>query len=238
MHSWLIGKLHRDYGEKMHRLSIFDMDKTITRTATFVPFLAYAVPRYRAWRAVFAPVAALATLAFFARFVGRGRLKEINLRLMLGPCIPEARLAGLSAGFAGRSLATNALRQALDRVAAEQAEGRRVVLATASYDFYVAEIGRLIGVTDVVATVATRTGDTVSPVIEGENCYGPAKLRMVERWCAAQGIARGDTHVRFFSDHVSDAPCFEWADEAFAVNPHAPLRRLARERGWPVLDWR
>ena len=45
-------------------------------------------------------------------------------------------------------------------------------------------------------------------------------------------------HVRFYSDHVSDAPTLDWADEAFAVNPHAPLLALAREKGWDVLRWR
>ena len=39
------------------------------------------------------------------------------------------------------------------------------------------------------------------------------------------------------SAYASDAPVFEWADEAVAVNPHDRLKRLARERGWPVEDW-
>jgi phosphoserine phosphatase len=30
----------------------------------------------------------------------------------------------------------------------------------------------------------------------------------------------------------------DFADEAFATNPHQPLAQLARERGWPILDWR
>ena len=78
--------------------------------------------------------------------------------------------------------------------------------------------------------------ERVHAKIDGENCYGPAKLRMVEEWLAKSGLGRG--HVRFYSDHASDAPVFEWADEAVAVNPHDKLARLARERGWAVEDWR
>jgi phosphoserine phosphatase len=44
-------------------------------------------------------------------------------------------------------------------------------------------------------------------------------------------------HVRFYSDHVSDAPTFAWADEPVAVNAHGPLRALARARGWRIEDW-
>jgi phosphoserine phosphatase len=61
-------------------------------------------------------------------------------------------------------------------------------------------------------------------------------MRMIDTWLGAEGIGRGK--VRFYSDHVSDRPVFEWADEPVAVNPHPPLRRLAEEKGWRVEDWR
>jgi phosphoserine phosphatase len=54
---------------------------------------------------------------------------------------------------------------------------------------------------------------------------------------AARGIQRRDVRVRFYSDHASDAPVMEWADEPFAVNAHARLRKLAAVRGWPMLNW-
>ena len=72
--------------------------------------------------------------------------------------------------------------------------------------------------------------------LEGENCYGPGKLRMIESWLADEGLKRDQIEVRFYSDHVSDAPVMDWADEPFAVNAHGPLRQLAKLRGWPVLD--
>jgi HAD superfamily hydrolase (TIGR01490 family) len=221
----------------MHTISIYDMDKTITRKATFGPFLVYAAPRYRPWRLISVPLVVLATAAFGLRLVNRARLKEINLGLMLGHRINCGDLQRLSLGFAGRTLATNTLTRAMDRIAADRAEGRRIVLATASYDFYVEEVAKLIGVSDVIATRATRDGGVTRPAIDGENCYGQAKLNMVEAWLSGQGIARGDAHIRFYSDHVSDAPCLSWADEAFATNPHAPLRALAASKGWEVFDW-
>lgn len=222
----------------MQQLSIFDMDKTITRAATFGPFLGYAVPRYRVWRIVFVPLVILTSLGFALKLVSRGRLKEINLSLMMGRRINAATLADISRGFAGFTLAKNSLAGAIARVEAERAEGRRVVLATASYAFYVREIAKLIGVADVIATRTTDMGSAVSPHIDGENCYGPAKLRMVEDWMTREHIVRTDAHIRFFSDHVSDAPCMDWADEAFATNAHAPLRALATQRGWTMIDWR
>lgn len=221
----------------MQSLSIFDMDKTITRAATFGPFLIYAVPRYALWRIVFAPLVLLTTLGFALGMISRARLKETNLSLMLGARIDGAKLDRISAGFAGQTLSRNCLAGALARLEAERASGRRVVLATASYAFYVRQIAALIGVTDVIATRTTEKGGAVSPRIDGENCYADAKLRMVQDWMTTQNIDRSAVHIRFFSDHVSDAPCMVWADEAIATNAHDPLRALAAERGWERVDW-
>ena len=55
---------------------------------------------------------------------------------------------------------------------------------------------------------------------------------------AAEGLSREQCHIRAYSDHVSDGPLLTFADEAFATNPHPPLARLAREKGWQILDWR
>ena len=60
---------------------------------------------------------------------------------------------------------------------------------------------------------------------------------MITGWFARTGFARAATHIRFYSDHASDRPTFDWVDEPVAVNPHAKLRRLASDRGWRIVDW-
>ena len=74
--------------------------------------------------------------------------------------------------------------------------------------------------------------------IDGRNCYGLGKLDMIEAWLQRQGLEREAVHIRFYSDHVSDAPVHHWSDEAFATNAHARLIRVAKDEGWEVLDWR
>lgn len=238
MDSRVTGKLQCHYGEIMHRIAIYDMDKTITRKSTFGPFLFYAVPRHQPWRLIFAPLLFFTILAFVLRWIDRAQLKVINLELMLGKRIRRTELDRLSEGFAGRTLANNVLKGALDRIASDRAEGYRIVMATASYRFYVTHIARLLGIADVIATETTELAEEIAPAIQGENCYGDAKLATVELWLNAQGIKREDAHIRFYSDHVTDAPCLGWANEGYATNPHEPLRQLAKERDWTVFDWR
>ncbi|KQM38791.1 HAD family hydrolase [Sphingomonas sp. Leaf10] len=223
---------HRD-------LAIYDMDKTITRVATWTPFLRHALKERGRGPLWLLPIAGVAVTGYVLRLYGRDRLKEMTHRLVLGRAVPGERLADTARAFARATVATGLLDGARARIEADRAEGRMLVLATASYRFYAQEIAALLGFDAVIATnCAEENGGNVLARIDGENCYGAAKLRAIEAWTAEQGIARGDVAVRFYSDHVSDAPVFDWADEPFPVNAHAPLKALARKRGWPVLDWR
>ena len=211
----------------MIEIAIYDMDKTITRRATFGGFQRHSLMKHGRWRSLLLPAVVPVTAAYGLRLIDRGRLKATNLALLVGRGGYEAR----SASFAAHTIARNILPQAIAQIAEDKARGARLVLATASYDFYAGDIGRALGFTDMIATAND------GAKIIGENCYGPAKLRMIEAWLSAHGIERGATNIRFYTDHVSDAPCLEWADEAYAVNPHGPLRRLAVAKGWHILDW-
>lgn len=222
----------------MRRLAIYDMDKTITRRATWTPFLIHAAKARAPWRLALLPLAGVASLAYLAKAIDRARLKEVTHRLMIGRAIPPAELAAVAEAFADDMAATNLFTDARARVEADRAAGWEPVLATASHGYYAQAIAARLHIATVIATAARRDADgNVLAGLEGENCYGPAKLRLIEAWMAREGIAREDIRVRFYSDHVSDAPVLEWADEPFAVNAHGPLRKLAAVKGWTVLDW-
>jgi HAD superfamily phosphoserine phosphatase-like hydrolase len=219
-------------------LAIYDMDKTITRRPTYGPFMWHATWRLAPWRALLAPLLILTGLAYLLRLIDRGRLKEINYRLLIGRVAP-ARLEAAIQDFADRQVRTNIMEGARARLADDRAAGRRLVLATASYRLYAAAIAERLGFDDVIATDVEydSQGRTLAR-IDGANCYGLGKLDMIEAWLQREGLERDALHIRFYSDHISDAPVHHWSDEAFATNAHARLVRLARDQGWEVLDWR
>jgi len=220
----------------MTDFAIYDMDRTVTRRATYTPFLLHCALRRAPWRLLLLPFVILSMLAYVAKLIDRGRLKEINHRLLLGHNRHPTELKPLIDSFADAVLANNVRPGARAAIARDKAEGRRVVMATASYRFYAREIADRLGFNDCIGTNSILGLDErVHAKIDGENCYGPAKLRMISDWLEKSELERG--HVRFYSDHASDAPVFVWADEAVAVNPHDRLKRLAAERGWRVEDW-
>jgi HAD superfamily hydrolase (TIGR01490 family) len=219
-------------------LAIYDMDRTVTKRATYTPFLLHCALRRAPWRLLFLPLVLLSMLAYAARLIDRARLKEINHHLLLGGRIHPSELKPLVDSFADRQLATNIRPGAVRAIARDKSEGRRVVLATASYRLYADAIADRLGFDDVIGTgLVIGLDDRIHAKIAGENCYGSAKLRMIADWLAQSGVNETHGHVRFYSDHASDRPAFEWADEPVPVNPHRKLRRLAEQRGWRIEDW-
>jgi HAD superfamily hydrolase (TIGR01490 family) len=222
----------------MIRLAIYDMDRTITRAPTFVSFLLHAARQRQPWRLLLLPFVGVTVALYGLGLIDRARLKVWNQSLLVGASIHPEDLGPIAESFAEMTLRKNVLTDARAQIAADHAEGYQLIMATASYRLYVDAIARHLGFDATVATNTLAGLDTrIMAKIDGENCYGPAKLRMVTAWMHDAGIARADAHIRFYSDHVSDAPAMDWADEAFAVNAHGPLRRLAKSRGWAIVDW-
>ena len=222
----------------MSDLAVYDMDRTVTRRATYTPFLLHCALHRAPWRLLFLPVVAGSMLAYVAKLIDRAKFKEINHHLLLGAKIHPRELKPLVDSFAAKQLASNIRPGARTAIARDKAQGRRLVLATASYRLYADVIAERLGFDDVIATGSIiGLDDRVHAKIAGENCYGPAKLRMIAEWLETSGLKGAHGHVRFYSDHVSDRPAFEWADEPVAVNPHGRLRRLADQRGWSIEDW-
>jgi HAD superfamily hydrolase (TIGR01490 family) len=219
-------------------LAVYDMDRTVTRRATYTPFLLHCAVRRAPWRLLLLPLVLLSMLAYAARLIDRAGLKEINHGLLLGRRIHPSELQPLVESFADRQVASNIRPGARLAIGRDKAEGRRLVLATASYRLYADAIAQRLGFDDVIGTGSIiGLDERVHAKIAGENCYGPAKLRMIADWVEASGLKGAHGHVRFYSDHVSDQPAFEWADEPVAVNPHGKLRQLAERRGWAIEDW-
>jgi HAD superfamily hydrolase (TIGR01490 family) len=222
----------------MSDLAIYDMDRTVTKRPTYTPFLLHCAMRRAPWRLIFLPLVLLSMLAYALRLIDRARLKVINHGLLLGARVHPHELKPLVDSFADKQVATNLRPGARAAIARDKKEGRRLVLATASYRLYADAIADRLGFDDVIGTGSIiGLDERVHAKIAGENCYGPAKMRMIDEWVKASSLKGAHGHVRFYSDHVSDKPAFEWADEPVAVNPHGRLRRLAEQRGWLIEDW-
>jgi HAD superfamily hydrolase (TIGR01490 family) len=220
-------------------LAIYDMDKTVTRRATYNGFLIHMAWNKSPWRLFLSPLLPLGLALFFLKVWDRARLKQFSQMVLIGRSVSKERFAKYLESHADLVVGKNVYPQLVARVAEEKAAGYRHIMATASYRLYVEAIASRLGFNDVIATnLATNSSGHVLARIDGHNCYDAAKLELVKDWMATNHLERADCHIRAYSDHVSDAPLLAYADEAYATNPHQPLAEMARANGWEIIDWR
>jgi len=229
----------RKLRDSMQKISLYDMDRTITVRGTYTPFLFHLVFARAPWRLIFLPLLTFGFIGYGLKLINRGQLKTFNQRMLMGSGPKLAALQPHIERFADKVLRSNRHQKALEQIEADRAAGRTLVLVTASYELYAQAIARRLGFDHLIGTLLEVDGEgRVRPRIIGENCYDDAKIGRIEDLFARQGWQRADTHVRAYSDHVSDQAMLEFADEPIATTPTPPLRHMARKRGWKIVDWR
>jgi HAD superfamily hydrolase (TIGR01490 family) len=116
-----------------------------------------------------------------------------------------------------------------------RAAGRDVVLVSTSGDEMVRPIGELLGITDIIATRMVVEDGRYTGAVDFY-AAGPNKAVAVRELAAERSYDLADSYA--YSDSISDTPLLETVGHPTAVNPDRALRRVAMERGWPVLEFR
>ena len=213
---------------------VFDLDRTITRSGTWTPFLWHCKPLTtiaRLWHFVQGLPTAL---GYFVGRVPRSALKERMVQLWIAGA-PREQVEAWSDDFVARWMRSRVRPGALKAIERHRAAGDHLVLATASFDFYAQEFAERLGFDHVIATESVWDNDNrLVPRVEGENCYGEAKLAAVKAYVDRLPSA---TRTVAYSDHHSDLDLLRWAHEGVAVNPDTKLRRAAAENNLSVGDW-
>lgn len=219
------------------RVAIYDLDRTVLRTPTFTLFLLWAAWREAPWRLLLFPAFTALMIGYALRLYGRERFKPAAIRLMLGRSIASSRAEALAAAFAAWRVPRDVPPGAAACIARDRAEGYRLLMATAAPEFYAGAIADALGFDAILASRHHRDADgNWLPQLDGPNCYGVEKARRVEEWLSANAAA-GVAHIRAYSDHISDAPTFALAGEAWLVGRGDRYVRLAAKHGWRAADF-
>jgi phosphatidylglycerophosphatase C len=220
--------------------AIFDLDRTVTRLATWTRFVFFA-GGLRPGFLIRLPILMWHGVAVVLGLADRQAYKRYSLTLLAA--LPLREVEARAEAFVAREVAQGLRPGAVDAIRHHKTRGDRVILATACVDMLAALFGRHLGLDDVVSThLAAPVGERLVPIISGANCDGREKLLRVKALDHAHPFTRP---VYAYSDHVSDLGLLEWADRGFAVNPsrrlrlaarHSPVRVVDFERRLPTLD--
>jgi putative phosphoserine phosphatase/1-acylglycerol-3-phosphate O-acyltransferase len=125
---------------------------------------------------------------------------------------------------------------AVQRIAHHRARGERVVVLSAATVYVVRPLAERLDIPDYLCTYlevrdGRFTGQLVEPVP-----YGPGKALVAEQFAARNGIDLDRSY--FYSDGHEDIHFLDRVGHPIAVNPDRRLRRRARQRGWPIEQWK
>ncbi|PRY46205.1 HAD family hydrolase [Umezawaea tangerina] len=125
-------------------------------------------------------------------------------------------------------------KEATQLITDHKSEGHDVVVVSASGEELVAPIAGMVGATHSVGTRMFVTGGRYSGEVDFY-CAGENKAIAVKQLAQKHGYDLEDCFA--YSDSVSDLPLLEVVGHPTAVNPDRALRKVAAQRGWPVLTF-
>src|SRR4051812_13156924 len=114
--------------------------------------------------------------------------------------------------------------------------GQRVWLVTAAPAELASLIARRLGLTGALGTVAEDKDGIYTGRLGGEPLPRPATAEAIRALAAREGLDLGRCSAS--SDSANDEPMLSLVGNPVAVNPDAALKRIARERGWQIRDFR
>ncbi|HXK14554.1 MAG TPA: HAD-IB family hydrolase [Gaiellaceae bacterium] len=115
-----------------------------------------------------------------------------------------------------------------------RARGERVYIVSATLQEIVQHIADDLGFDGAIGS----TCEIVNGVYTGRTlraAHGVGKADALRALAAAEGFDLAESTA--YSDSYSDVPFLEAVGHPVAANPDRKLRRIAGERGWPVVDF-
>lgn len=216
----------------MRRAAFFDLDGTLLTANSAVLW----VQRERRLGRL-STSQLLRAMLFFAGYrlsvVGIDTALESALQTLRGS--EEAALRQAIRDWYAEEVAPLAAPGAFSAIASHRERGDVLVVLTSSSLYAAEEACRQFALEDIICTrydvrEGRFTGSAPRPY-----CFGPGKVQLAEDFAGERGIDL--SRSAFYTDSLTDLPMLLRVGEPHVVNPDPRLRREARRRGWPVLDW-
>jgi phosphatidylglycerophosphatase C len=207
-----------------HCLAVFDLDDTLVRGDSFLPFLlSYAWRHRRFWPLVIMPW----ILALYACRVLSDRSAKERLLVLFFGNEPLTRIAAHADLFCSRWVRSRLRPHVVRRLREHQDQGHRVVLLSASPDLYVPQMGALLGISEVVCTRVSCSGGLCRGLLDGPNCKGQNKVDMLQAYL---GATTPLVRTYAYGDSRSDMLLLRWVNHGFLVGRRGMATVIATEQ--------
>jgi HAD superfamily hydrolase (TIGR01490 family) len=196
----------------MRTVAAFDIDGTLARRDTVLPFLARVAGRPALVAALASEWRALARIG--AGGDARDAAKAAVVSRMLGGR-PYDVVRATGESYAAELRAVRLRPDVLGRLRWHQGRGDEVVLVTAALDVYVEPLGRELGAEVLATRLAVGAAGELTGELDGANCRGDEKLRRLRL------LVGDDVELWAYGNSSGDAPMLDAADVGVWVGRRA-----------------
>ena len=187
----------------------FDMDGTLTRCDTFIPYCFIALA-HRPWRIFVLKNIFKGYLGFLKDKINRQELKEVFIASFLGQATKKD-VAQWNKIFFRFVLPLIKRRKIFEMLQNHQDIGDRVCIVSASLDIYLKPLVDMWQLYGVISTTAEWKKGCISGKISGKNCRGVEKAKRIKRRFSEKelegSIAYGDSDS---DDQMLQIVSFGW----------------------------
>jgi HAD superfamily hydrolase (TIGR01490 family) len=192
--------------------SIYDFDHTVYDGDCLIDFWLYLLPR-RPLALFLIPLQFFMGILFLLRIIRLSRFKSFFLLFVHR--IKADRMEKYLRDFWARRR-KGIFPWVRDRLADEHRNGLYLICNSASPRFILEPMVAELGFDLLICTEFEVIDGRLTNRMIGTNCRGEEKVRRIEKWTAEQDIELRT--VNAYSDHLSDIPLFELAENSFLIN--------------------
>jgi phosphatidylglycerophosphatase C len=214
------------------RLAVFDLDGTISRHDTLVPYV-IGFLRRRPWQLLRLIGVVPALVLFVVGLADHGAVKAALLRATLRGRA-RAELDAWTKEFVRHLIACGVFPRALEAIAEHRRDRDRLVLLSASPDLYVPEIARVLGFDEAICTGVRWNGDRLDGTLTTANRRGAEKARCVQ----ALRLQHPAATIFAYANGPGDLPHLALVDRPLLVNALPGTKVHAERLGIPTASWR
>lgn len=214
------------------RLALFDMDRTLVRKNTAGLYVRYQ--REIGEASLFDMARATWWLLEYTLGVVDAEAVAVKaLRQAQGQ--HETVLAARCDDWFRRDVAPHIACEGRRAVERHHAAGDVCAIVTGATYYAARPLSRMLHIDRVIATELETDSERRFTGRHVHLNYGEAKIHKSEQLARELGTTLDD--AVFYSDSISDLPLLERVGTPVVVNPDPRLRRVARQRGWPIEHW-
>jgi HAD superfamily hydrolase (TIGR01490 family) len=137
--------------------------------------------------------------------------------------------------FFHKEMLTAVSRKGRERLEAHRQSGHQLILISGAPDFLITPLAAALNVPTLFAARLARrdgryTGEVVPPLP-----YGAGKQQLILSHAQEKGLDLASSFA--YGDSPGDTEILGLVGYPVVVNPIRGMLRIARDRGWPVVDW-